>query len=290
MPKFQTGSSLIKQKMQGGGTGTRTQRATDFTPFFSLKDGEEAFVQFFTDIEDVVLATIHRFVKVSIERNGEIVKGYRDFACRKMDAWEDGDGSCILCDELGHVPKDNFAAVAVLLDPVYDPSATTKRISDIQSFTIRGNEYKTKDGTEIFYPEYNIVFQAAQNFWHQFTSHNDQIGPITANPWKIIREGNDQSTTYQAYEVDKAELVDFRNVTVPSIQEILENLGSKERYDTYFGDKSLWETQFQKYVTKEEGAGNSGPVRKTEDSEAEEDAESAFERIKRQTAAMSNKK
>lgn len=285
MPTFKKGSNLIKQKSQGG--GGRTHRATDFVPFLSLKDGEEAFLQFFTDIEDVILASIHRYVRVAWERDGEIAKGYRDFACRKMDAWEDGDGSCVLCDQIGHVPKENFAAVAVLLDPVYDSSASTKRISDIASFNIRGNEYTTKDGNTIFYPEYVVVFQAAQNFWQQFTSHNDQIGPITANPWKVIREGNDQSTTYHGYEVDKAELVDYRDVTIPSIQEIVEGLGSQERYDTYLGDKDLWQTQNQKYVTKEEGAGNSGPVRKKEDPEAEEDAESAFERIKRQAAAKS---
>lgn len=285
MPTFKKGSNLIKQKSQGG--GGRTHRATDFVPFLSLKDGEEAFLQFFTDIEDVILASIHRYVRVAWERDGEIAKGYRDFACRKMDAWEDGDGSCVLCDQIGHVPKENFAAVAVLLDPVYDSSASTKRISDIASFNIRGNEYTTKDGNTIFYPEYVVVFQAAQNFWQQFTSHNDQIGPITANPWKVIREGNDQSTTYHGYEVDKSELVDYRDVTIPSIQEIVEGLGSQERYDTYLGDKDLWQTQNQKYVTKEEGAGNSGPVRKKEDPEAEEDAESAFERIKRQAAAKS---
>lgn len=285
MPTFKKGSNLIKQKSQGG--GGRTHRATDFVPFFSLKDGEEAFLQFFTDIEDVILASIHRYVRVAWERDGEIANGYRDFACRKMDAWEDGDGSCVLCDQIGHVPKENFAAVAVLLDPIYNSSASTKRISDIESFNIRGNEYTTKDGNTIFYPEYAVVFQAAQNFWQQFTSHNDQIGPITANPWKVIREGNDQSTTYHGYEVDKAELVDYRDITIPSIQEIVEGLGSQERYDTYLGNKDLWQTQNQKYVTKEEGASNSGPIRKKEDPEAEEDAESAFERIKRQAAAKS---
>lgn len=285
MPTFKKGSNLIKQKSQGG--GGRSHRATDFVPFLSLKDGEETFLQFFTDIEDVILASIHRYVRVAWERDGEIAKGYRDFACRKMDAWEDGNGSCVLCDEIGHVPKENFAAVAVLLDPVYDSSASTKRISDIASFNIRGNEYTTKDGSTIFYPEYVVVFQAAQNFWQQFTSHNDQIGPITANPWKVIREGNDQSTTYHGYEVDKAELVDYRDVNIPSIQEIVESLGSQERYDTYLGDKDLWQTQNQKYVTKEEGTTNSGPIRKKEDTEAEEDAESAFERIKRQAAAKS---
>lgn len=285
MPTFKKGSSLIKQKSQGG--GGRTHRATDFVPFLSLKDGEEAFLQFFTDIEDVILASIHRYVRVAWERDGEIAKGYRDFACRKMDAWEDGNGSCVLCDEIGHVPKENFAAVAVLLDPVYDSSSSTKRISDIASFNIRGNEYTTKDGSTIFYPEYVVVFQAAQNFWQQFTSHNDQIGPITTNPWKIIREGNDQSTTYHGYEVDKSESVDYSNVNIPSIQEIVESLGSQERYETYLGDKDLWQTQNQKYVTKEEGTTNSGPIRKKEDTEAEEDAESAFERIKRQAAAKS---
>jgi hypothetical protein len=252
MPTFQKGSTLIKQKSQGGGSG-RT-RATDFVPFLSLKDGEEAFLQFFTDIDDVILASIHRYVRVSYERNGEIKQGYRDFVCRKMDAWEDSDGSCVLCDKLGHVPKENFAAVAVLLDPVYDSSSSTKRISDIKSFEVRGSEYTTKDGNSIFYPEYVIVF---------------------------IREGADQSTTYLGYEVDKAEIVDYRDMNIPSIQELLESLGSKERYDTYLGDESMWLPQKQMYVNKEENT-NSGPVRKKENSEAEENAESAFERIKRQ--------
>ena len=282
MPTFKKGSDLIKQKSQGGG-GTRTHRATDFVPFFSLKDGEEAFLQFFTDIEDVILASMHRYVRVAWEKDGEIAKGYRDFACRKMDAWDNGDGSCVLCDQIGHVPKENFAAVAVLLDPVYDSSSSTKRISDIASFNVRGNEYTTKDGNTIFYPEYAVVFQAAQNFWQQFTSHSDQIGAITSNPWKIIREGADQSTTYHGYEVDKSDAVDYSNMNIPSIQDIIESLGSQERYETYLGDKDLWQTQKQMYVNKEDN--NSGPVRKKENTEAEEDAESAFERIKRQAAS-----
>jgi len=289
MPTFKKGSELIKQKSQGGGTGgTRAPRANDFTPFFSLKDGEETFLQFFTDIEEVPVVTLHRFVKVAWEKeNGEIAKGYRDFACRKMDAWDDGDGTCVLCDELGHVPKENFAGVAVLLDPVYNPEATTQRISDIQSFKVRGNEYTTKDGTSLFYPEYVVVFQAAQNFWDQFRIHNTQIGPITANPWKIIRDGADQTTMYHAYEVDKAQPVDFGEISIPSIEDILVNLGSKERYDMYLGDKSHWQQQNQKYVNKEEDKNTSAPTRKAQESEAEEDAETAFERIKRQAAAKS---
>jgi hypothetical protein len=284
MPKFKSGSDLIKQKSQGG--GAPRQRSTDFTPFFSLKDGEESYLQFFSDIEDVPLVSLHRFVQVAWEKDdGSIAKGYRDFACRKMDAWEDGDGTCLICDELGHVPKENFAGLAVMLDPVIDPAAKTNRISDISSFTVKGNEYTTKDGTTIFYPEIVVVFQAAQNFWQQFSSHSDQIGPITANPWKIIREGADQSTVYHGYEVDKAEAVDYANMAIPTIHEILENLGSKERYDTYFGNVELRQTQHQKYVNKDEGNSAGGPRRRTEDSETEEDAETAFQRIKRQAAS-----
>ena len=163
--------------------------------------------------------------------------------------------------------------------------AKTNRISDISSFTVKGNEYTTKDGTTIFYPEIVVVFQAAQNFWQQFSSHSDQIGPITANPWKIIREGADQSTVYHGYEVDKAEAVDYANMAIPTIHEILENLGSKERYDTYFGNVELRQTQHQKYVNKDEGNSAGGPRRRTEDSETEEDAETAFQRIKRQAAS-----
>jgi len=179
-------------------------------------------------------------------------------------------------------------AVAVMLEPVFDPSAKTSRISDIASFKVKGNEYTTKDGTALFYPEVVVVFQAAQNFWQQFASHNDQIGPITANPWKIIREGSDQSTIYHGYEVDKSDDVDYSNMNIPNVHEILENLGSKERYDTYFGNPDLWQKQHQKYVNKEES--NSGaevPRRRAEDSETEEDAETAFQRIKRQAADRS---
>jgi hypothetical protein len=288
MPTFKGGSNLIKQKSQGGG-GTTRSKPTDFMPFFSLKDGQESYIQFFTDIEDVPLVTLHRFVQVAWEKDdGSIGKGYRDFACRKMDAWDDADGKCVICDELGHVPKENFAAVAVGLEPVFDSSAKTNRISDISSFEVKGNEYTTKDGTTIFYPEVVVVFQAAQNFWQQFASHNDQIGPITANPWKIIREGNDQSTIYHGYEVDKAADVDYSNMKIPTIHEVLENLGSKERYDTYFGNPELWQKQHQKFVNKEESdSGTEVPRRRAEDSEAEEDAETAFQRIKRQAAGQS---
>lgn len=286
MPTFKKGVEVIKGNSGGG--NKRTHRATDFVPFFSLKDGEESFIQFFTDIEDVSVAEIHRYVKVAWRKDdGSIGEGYRDFVCRKMGAWEDGDGTCVICDQIGHVPKENLAGVAVMLDPVYDSSSNSKRISDIKKFNVRGNEYTTKDGNTIFYPEYVVVFQAGINFWQQFLSHHSQIGPITAHPWKIIREGADQTTTYQAYEIDKAESVDYSEITIPSIEEILSSLGSKERYDTYFGDEALWRPQNQKYVNKNERNAASGVTRQGEDTEAEEDAETAFERIKRQTAARS---
>jgi hypothetical protein len=285
MPKFKTGIDVIKQNNSGGSKPART---SDFTKFFALKDGEEEFLHFIEGIDAVASIDLHRYVKVAWRKDdGSIAEGYRDFACRKMAAWEDGDNTCVICDGVGHVPKSNIAAVAVLLEPNYNSASSTKRISDIQSFNIKGNEYTTKDGNTIFYPEYVVVFQAAVNFWNQFLSHENEIGPINANPWKIIRDGADQTTMYNAYEVDKAEAVDFSGVTIPTIHEVLSNLGSKERYDTYFGDQALWRTQNQKYVNKDEVKNNSGVTRQGEDTAAEEDAETAFERIKRQAAAKS---
>jgi len=72
-------------------------------------------------------------------------------------------------------------------------------------------------------------------------------------------------------------------MNIPTIHEVLESLGSKERYDTYFGNTELWQKQHQKFVNKEESnSGTEVPRRRAEDSEAEEDAETAFQRIKRQ--------
>lgn len=290
MPKFRTGGDLIKQKAEG--KNARGPRATDFTPFFSLKGGEEVFLQFFTDIEDVVLASLHRFVQVRYLDADDKVQGpvYRDFLCHKMDGW-DGDGTCVLCDELGHEPKENFAAIAVLLDPVYDPKAKTTRISDITSFKVRGNEFERQDGTKAFFPEVVVVFQASQNFWLAFQSHDAQVGPITAHPWKVIREGNDTGTVYHGFEVDKAEVPDYTDMNVPTISQVLESLGSSERFEVYLGDPELWVEQKQRFTKKDKD--NEAPRKKSHDDEGagtEEDAETAIERIKRMAAARDKSK
>lgn len=259
MPTFRTGKSTIKNSSSGA---TKPRVSSSFINFMRLKDGESSYVWLTTPIDSVPLVPIHRMVAVKYhDKEGKVREGWADFVSRDPSlGFTDGDGTDwkhILEEEIGHDPDEKHAGIAVKLIPNFKKGSTTQRISDIVSFTVDGNPYTNKDGKEIFFPAYEVVFQSASNFWRNLDQYDEEIGPITGQPFKVVREGGDTNTSYAFFAVDKPvflpalsgesegdevnEVSDLANV--PSIEDVLETLGSHERYERFFGDSELWAKQ-----------------------------------------------
>lgn len=273
MPSFKKGRQLMKERAQGGGKSGSRKVNAEYVPFFRLQDGEAAYVQILTDMDDVPLVELHRMVAVKYkDKEGKIKEGWADFTSRAPGLFEDGDGTDwkdILENQIGHDPDEKFAGVGVKLTPNFKEGASSTRIGDIESFTVQGNWFESEKSGMIFFPAYEVIFQASGNFWRKLDNHHEEIGPITQTPWKVIREGGDNTTDYMFYNVgapvylpeegkedgkgDKVE--DWSEVNVPSIEDILATLGSHERYVKYFGDSDLWAKQ-KPWAKKNAGGNN----------------------------------
>ena len=298
MPKFKTGRKLLYEKNGGGGF----QR--DFVPFFSLKDsGDSAYLQFLTGPEDIALVEIHRFVKVKyLDNDGKLSEGRRDFVARVDGLFDDGDGTdwTKVMEEIGHEADEKFAGVAVKLEPIF--KGETQRVGDIRKMYVAGRWVGSEERR--FYPDYEIVWMAAGNFWRRLDSYDQEIGSVTDQPFKVVREGEKTETEYMFYAVkdvpiyvpaddegdaEETEVTDWGNFNIPSVQDVLEMLGSHERYEKYFGDESMWiRGQVPKFSKKNKG--KNLPTRKNNDDDASEtqadgDSESAFSRLKRRASA-----
>jgi hypothetical protein len=251
--KFPGGLKAIQDRAEGTGKGKKGGRP-NFVKMLRLKGGESEFVLFTTPIEENSPPEIpmHRFVKVPKVIEGTQREFFENFVCRKSPAWEDEnpDLHCILCDEMGHEPDFSFAAVAVLLDPVYKKGSRTKRIADIEDFEVKGNVFKRQDGSEIFYPEWVLVYQAASNFFGPLTSVENRYGDITEYPIIIDRVGDDTNTSYTFSAVNTVEKPDLSDMSIPTVVEVAEMLGSTERYDEFFGEDKIRLQQSQPFKNK----------------------------------------
>ena len=252
----------------------------NFVPFFNLKKGEIAFVQFKTAITEDTPPSFpfHRFVKVKRkDKDGKLVDGYADFACRKNAAWEDENPNlaCVLCDEMGHEAEEKFAGIAVLLEPEYKKGSVKKTLSDIASFNIQGRTAENREGDDVFYPDYQIVWQGKKNFWGPLVQADSNYGEIHTTPYSIMRIGDSTDTTYQFSAITHAAPIDWSPYEegIPAIMDVIEGLGSKERYDEYFADKSKRLEQFQKYAPSKRNRDDDGDSDSSDNGEAAEPAQ-----------------
>lgn len=245
MAKLGKGVAAIKAKAEGNSGGKSRRKASAFTPLFrTLKPGEDVFLQFRTDLEDVEEVALHTFVRVPSKREGAEFD-FEVFASRtRNDRF--GDTYSILEEEMDHWPEIKFAGIAVLLGPVYDGKGT--KIKNIKSFNVLGNEYEREDGTTTFFPSWQLVFQSSNSFWSNLLSIHEQYG-ITEYPLHVTRYGTGRETKYNFLPITTAEPIDFSEIddNIPTIDEEIERLGSEERYNEYFGPGKPRLKQKQEY-------------------------------------------
>jgi hypothetical protein len=229
MPKL-TGSALLKAKSDGTSTSTsKGRKPGTFTPLFSLREGESKFIQFLRDdLEEVYL---HTWVRVPPKNPSNNQRGYdwEVFASRTRNA-EFDDETSLLEDELDHWPTRKIAGIAVVLDPVYaGKGETLKNLTDLK---VAGNTVKRQDGSEVFFPQWQLIFEAYGSFWENLVVISNSYG-LDAYPLQVTRVASDsyQFLPILNVEIDTEPIMEF----VPSVQDEIARLGSEERYAEYFG-------------------------------------------------------
>jgi hypothetical protein len=175
-----------------------------------------------TNAPDIPKVSLHQFVRVPDDSREQGFR-YETFLCRKDESMTDESGNyCELCDRVGHEPSIKFVATAVELEAVRDG----KRIKELK---IAYDEKDNKDGEKVQYPRWGLVTQASKNFFSWLAAYHENVGDITEVGWEIVREGDSTDTKYHHFEL-KAPLPDLSGLEVPSVEDLLEAMGSDEKY------------------------------------------------------------
>lgn len=138
---------------------------------------------------------------------------------------DESAGECELCDRVGHEAATKFVGQAVELKATKEGKKTTK-------LEVLTRTAKNKDGVEVEYPQWGLVFQAAKNFMSYLAAYEESTQDITELPWEVIREGKNQDTKYHHMPL-AVPLPDLSEVVadIPNVIEILEQMGSDEKYE-----------------------------------------------------------
>jgi len=245
--ELKKGKELIKKSAEG-----RSSKGGRYTSFISWKPDETKLLYFVTPIAEVPRVMMHNFVRKYVENeDGSTRETWMTFMCRKDAAWlEESGGECTLCDEIGHVAQERFAAVAVELEPVMDG----KRITGVEVKYKAGTD---SEGKAVQYPQVGLVVQGAGNFFHTLTALDDRR-PVDDISWEITREGQKLDTKYIFYPVEHEPNLSSIKDSIPSLLDVLSNLGSAERYERELegvsaADQPSYDTPKKRKASSDEG-------------------------------------
>jgi hypothetical protein len=199
---------------------------------------------------------------------------YETFLCKKDPSMaEEYEGKCELCDRVEHDAAERFVALAVELEVVRDG----KKVKEVK-VKYDSVPRKKDDGTEevVDYPRWGLVIQAAKNFFSFYAAYDESTGDIRDVAWEVVREGGGTDTKYHSFVLMKdaksaADLPDLSDIVdaIPSLDDLLEEMGSEEKYAQIAGLQAGSQPTFGgKKPTADSGTVPSG------------DRQSDFERIK----------
>jgi hypothetical protein len=177
-------------------------------------------------MEGVPLVKWHNYIKIPTP-GGQKDFRYATFMCRKDPAWAEESGNqCYLCDIIGHKPDEKHVAVAVELEPI----RTGRKVTELK---VKTRQYTRDDGSVVEYPQWGLVIQKLSNFFSYFSAWREKYDTeITEVAFDITRKGGDKSTTYPVFPIETADIPDLSEFEdkIPSLEDVLENLGSLEHY------------------------------------------------------------
>lgn len=256
------GTEEIVKSAAGGGGGK-------FTPFLSWKDGDVKLLYFLTAAEDIPKLKLHNFVEIPYEdSDGNEATRYDTFVCRKDPAFREESGNtCDLCDRVGQAAVEKFVALAVELEPVKEG----KKITSVQPVM---RQFEDREGNDREVPQIGLVVQASRNFFAPYVAWESRKD-LEETSFEVQREGASTDTKYYFFPVDSRP--DLTDIEVPSLEDLIERMGSEEKY----ADVSDLKPGSQKSWGDKKGKGK-GTSAKAQTGAATQggDLSSQFERIK----------
>jgi hypothetical protein len=216
--EFRKGTKLIKEAAESKGGKRR------FTPNIYWKADDSRYVVFLTGAEEIPQVKLHAAVRVPNDSE----RGYsmENYLCRKDPALvEESGGQCELCDRIGHTPTVRHVALAVEVEPA------EKNGKEVTAFKIKYNIVKRDDGTEVEYPQWGLVAQAAGNFFSWLAAFDENKGDIRKRVFEIQREGGGTQTKYHFF-MEVAPVPDLSSLdeVIPELTDLLEEMASDEKY------------------------------------------------------------
>jgi hypothetical protein len=214
MPSFSKGAASAKAAAEAASGGGRVS-------FFRLKSGEAPrYVRFITDLDDLIHVQMHNGVPTRDAPKGATnwpkqmgAVCQNDIAFRLRDAegepldppqWEDGKGSCYICEFKKDVKGTYGGSVAdtrpyvwglgverqpVTKDPKsgkFRPAAPDEKISGFADVT---ETVKTDDG-EVRIPKILVFTQGWSNFWGTLSQVTYMTGSVCLTDFRITRQDN----------------------------------------------------------------------------------------------------
>jgi hypothetical protein len=210
------GIEEITKSAAGGGGGK-------FTPFIGWKDGDVKTLYFLTAAQDIPKLKLHNFVEIPAEdKDGNEYTRYGTYVCRKDPVFREESGNtCDLCDRIGHVAVEKFVALAVELETIKNG----KKITGVEPVM---RKFEDREGNEREVPQIGLVVQASRNFFAPYVAWESRKD-LEETSFEVQREGASTDTKYYFFPVD--EKPDLSEYEVPNLEDLIEGMGSEERYE-----------------------------------------------------------
>ena len=206
------GADAIKESLSKG-NGTKDYQETTW---INWKSGESKVIRFITDIEDILVVSVHAMVDTYDGKKGS-------FVCRKVF-----DAPCELCQKEVY-KKDSGYGIAVVREAVTEEG----KLVGYKDQTVEIEEETENGVVKRVKPVVGIVNQSMRNFWNNIALVNERFGSLNSFDIEIARQGAGKDTTYVPFPLPPKEIDNFEERYanfVPDLEAFLERIGSEEYY------------------------------------------------------------
>lgn len=203
MPEFRKGHAAIEEAAKKS-----SGSFTPFAPSIGWKnDMEEKYILVLSPIAETHVVDLHEFIEVGTgsKANGDIYTKFESFISRKDPGIGESEDKI---EDLGRTPRRRSLGVAVELEPEFGEVRGRKKPVGFKVKTQKFSR-KTDDGkVEVEGPVIGMLVQAQKNFFGYLQSYDRTTGPVHETPFKVVRRGTDNDTTYDFKDYEDME-VDF---------------------------------------------------------------------------------
>jgi hypothetical protein len=200
-------------KGQGGGQYAETT-------WVSWKGGETKVLRFLTDIDDILVVSMHSMVDTHDGKKA-------NFVCRSVF-----DAPCELC-AAGIYKRDAGYGVAVVRQPVHDVVDGVNKVVGYEDQVVEYEEETPQGIVKKKKPVVGIVNQSMRNFWNTVALVHEKYGDLRGFDMEIVRQGSGTDTVYVSFPLPPKpiENMDSRyEKFVPDLEGFLNRIGSPEYY------------------------------------------------------------